>query len=89
MYYVYRIRSRNHPDKTFLGTTQDVKRRLNLHNSGRVGKTREYRPWRLVFYIAFSRKRRAQEFLEYLQSPAGREFGRKRLWQRLEDNGAP
>ncbi|MDF3128834.1 GIY-YIG nuclease family protein [Kiritimatiellaeota bacterium B1221] len=89
MYYVYRIRSRSHPDKSFIGVSRDVKRRVKMHNAGRVEATRESGPWKLVFYAAFSRKQRAQEFEDYLKSPEGKKFGRKRLWQHLEDPDQP
>lgn len=89
MFYVYRIRSRHHPKQTFLGVTRSVKKRLSMHNTGQVRATRDFAPWRLTFYAAFSRKRRAEEFLDYLQSPKGKEFGRAHLWQQVEDPDAP
>jgi len=88
MFYVYRIRSRHHPKETFLGMTRSVRKRLNLHNAQRVEATAEYAPWRLSFYAAFSKKERATEFLEYLKSPAGKEFGKEHLWQKVEDPDA-
>jgi hypothetical protein len=89
MFYVYRIRSRHHPKETFLGVTRNIKKRLALHNSGQVKATREYSPWRVSFYAAFSRKSRAEAFYDYLSSPAGKEFGEKPLWQQGEDPDEP
>jgi len=83
MYYVYRIRSKSKPDQTFVGTTRNVKKRLSLHNIGQVGATRDFRPWKISFYAAFTRKQRAHEFEDFLKSPNGKSFGRKRLWQSI------
>ena len=85
MYYVYRIRSRSQPDQSFIGISRDVKRRVKMHNAGRVEATREAGPWKLVFYAAFSRKQRALEFEDFLKSPEGSKFGRRRLWQNVVD----
>lgn len=85
MYYVYRIRSRHNPDQTFVGVTRDLNQRLSLHNTGQVDATREYRPWRVSFYAAFSRKKRAEAFYEFLISPAGAEFGDQHFWQPVEE----
>lgn len=87
MYYVYRIRSCTSPDESFLGSSRNVKKRLKMHNAGLVDATREARPWKLTFYAAFSRKQRAEAFLDFLKSPVGKSFGRKRLWQVVEDTG--
>lgn len=85
MYYVYRIRSRNHPEHSFIGISRDVKKRLACHNGGQVEATQEFRPWKLSFYAAFSHKQRAKEFEAFLKSPEGKTFARQHLWQKLED----
>ncbi|MGA0332868.1 MAG: GIY-YIG nuclease family protein [Kiritimatiellia bacterium] len=81
MHYVYRIQSRNRADKSFIATSRDVKKRLALHNAGKVEATQEHCPWKLTFYAAFPKKERAKEFEEYLKSPEGKKFGRKHLWR--------
>jgi predicted GIY-YIG superfamily endonuclease len=89
MFYVYRIRSRNQPRESFIGTTRSVKKRLALHNSGQVSATREYCPWVISFYAAFTRKQRAHDFEDYLKSPEGKQFGRKHLWNKFSDPDQP
>ena len=86
MYYVYRIRSRVKPDQSFIGTSRNVKKRVLMHNSGQLEATREYRPWIVSFYAAFSRKSLAKDFEDFLKSPAGKSFGRKHLWKKHEDH---
>lgn len=89
MYYVYRIRSQHHPHRSFIGTTRNVKKRLAMHNTGQVSSTRDYSPWKLSFYAAFTRKQRAYDFEDFLKSPAGKEFGRKHLWNKVPDPDQP
>jgi putative endonuclease len=38
----------------YTGATDDLKNRLQKHNSGDVPHTSKYRPWRLRTYIAFA-----------------------------------
>lgn len=80
MYYVYRIQSLSNKDKSHIGTTRSVKKRLALHNSGRVDKTAEYTPWRVSFYAAFTRKERAEAFKDFLNTKEGRRFAHEHLW---------
>lgn len=80
MYYLYRIQSLEYPDKSHIGITHNVKKRLALHNSGRVDKTSEYAPWRVSFYAAFTRKERAEAFKTFLKTPEGRDFAHEHLW---------
>ena len=80
MHYVYLLQSIPHPDRRYIGFTNDVKRRIAEHNAGEGGHTHKYRPWRLVTYAAFSNARRAQEFERYLKTGSGQAFANRRLW---------
>ena len=88
MYYVYRIRSRHYPKETYVGMTRSVDKRLALHNAGEIKETRDFSPWRVSFYAAFSRKKRAEAFLDFLSTPEGTTFARRHLWQQVEDMDA-
>jgi len=59
MHYVYLIRFLKYPDKTYIGQTKDVKQRLEKHNSGASVATIDFRPWKLVAYIAFDSAEKA------------------------------
>lgn len=78
MYYVYIIKSLSY-DATYIGFTQDLKKRLSNHNCGTTEHTKKYLPWQLIMYLAFNDKLKALEFEKYLKSHSGRAFRDKRL----------
>ena len=55
MYYVYIIQSKF--DKSFyIGATNDLKRRIGEHNSGKSRFTSSKKPWSLVYLEGFVSK---------------------------------
>ena len=52
MYYVYLIKSEKR-DEIYVGSTNDLKRRLNEHNNGLSISTKRYMPWKLIYYEAY------------------------------------
>jgi putative endonuclease len=79
MKYVYLIQSILYPDRKYIGVTQDLKTRLKSHNEGQSPHTSNFKPWKLVTYIAFSNESKAVAFEKYLKSGSGRAFANKRL----------
>lgn len=47
MFYVYFLRSLKNND-LYIGSTENVRERLFLHNAGKVKSTKAYRPWELL-----------------------------------------
>jgi predicted GIY-YIG superfamily endonuclease len=80
MLYVYLIRSRSHPEKRYIGVTDDVHSRLDAHNRGESTFTARFRPWELVTYIAFADHDRAFAFERYLKAGSGHAFANRHLW---------
>ncbi|MGJ8638771.1 MAG: GIY-YIG nuclease family protein [Opitutaceae bacterium] len=80
MHYVYLLRSIDHPNQTYIGLTEDLKKRLRKHNYGEVPHTSEYKPWKLISYTAFQSREQATDFETYLKSGSGRAFAKRRLW---------
>ena len=80
MHYVYLIESIHFPNERYVGVTHDLKLRLAQHNNGDSLYTAEFRPWRLVTYVAFNSQRKAEAFEIYLKSGSGHAFARKHLW---------
>ena len=64
----------------YVGYTINLKQRLETHNSGGSVHTAQYKPWKLVMYLAFSEEQKAKKFEKYLKSQSGRAFAKKRLW---------
>ena len=79
MWYVYILQSLLDENRFYTGSTDDLKRRLAQHNSGKVGHTSKHHPWALKTYIAFSEKEQAVSFETYLKTASGRAFAKKRL----------
>ena len=60
MHYVYIIVSVPHPDRYYVGLTENVRQRLGY--DGIVRSTALFKPWRLRTAICFSSEDRAAEF---------------------------
>ena len=80
MFYVYLIRSIQTPARTYIGSTGDLKKRLESHNSGANKHTAASRPWKLVSYTAFCDRSRAAEFERYLKHGSGHAFAKRHFW---------
>tara|TARA_Y100000591_G_scaffold154383_1_gene132873 strand:- start:693 stop:944 length:252 start_codon:yes stop_codon:yes gene_type:complete len=66
-YYVYLIVSRftNNKKISYVGYTNNLQKRLNLHNTGKGAKFTRGKKWKLVYYEKYSTKSLAMknEFL--------------------------
>ena len=82
MYYVYILESLK-TKKFYIGTTEDLKRRIREHNSGNSNFTSWSGPYKLIWYSAFKNKEKAYSFgfEKYLKSSSGFAFRNKRLIQ--------
>ena len=80
MRYVYLLQSEAFTGERYIGITAHLRKRLAEHNAGRSPHTSKYAPWRLVTYVAFSDKQKAETFERYLKSGSGHAFASKRLW---------
>lgn len=77
MYYVYILKLSN--SSYYAGYSEDLRNRVVEHNKGRVRQTKHFLPTRLVFYAAFTLKKKALRFEKYLKSSSGFAFRNKRL----------
>ena len=78
--YVYLIESLSTQGKRYVGMTTNLKQRLREHNQGKSSHAAKFRPWKLISYIAFTDRAKAEAFERYLKSGSGQAFARKRLW---------
>jgi putative endonuclease len=75
--YVYIIRSLKRPDQTYVGSSQDFKKRLVEHNSGKSTHTSKFKPRKLEIVVWFDNDLKAIEFEKYLKNHSGRAFREK------------
>lgn len=82
MFYVYILKSKK-DDKSYIGSTNDLKSRMKLHNSGRILSTKLRRPLTLIYYEAYlaegDARRREQKLKNFGQ-------GITNIYKRLSDS---
>jgi len=81
-YYVYVLLSEK-DGNLYVGYTDDLKKRMNDHNKGRVPSTKNRTPLKLVYYEACLNQRDATKRENYLKTTWGRRFINSRLKQYL------
>lgn len=52
MFYVYILKSKK-DNKAYIGSTNDLRNRIKLHNNGKIFSTRLRRPLTLIYYEAY------------------------------------
>jgi putative endonuclease len=77
MTIVYVFQSESEPEHYYIGTTDDLPRRIKEHDSAAYGHTLKHRPWRLNVAIQFSDPMKAEAFETHLKSGSGRSFARR------------
>jgi putative endonuclease len=55
MYIAYIIKSLK-VNRYYIGSTENIERRLSYHNSGKVKSTKAYKPWKIVYTERFETK---------------------------------
>jgi predicted GIY-YIG superfamily endonuclease len=80
-YYTYILQSQKAPERFYIGFTEHLESRLKWHNrgGGENPHTSKFKPWRIKTAIAFSDRQKAVDFEEYLKTPSGRAFSKKKL----------
>ncbi|MBT3261418.1 GIY-YIG nuclease family protein [bacterium] len=82
MWYTYILESQK-DNKLYIGSTNNLERRINQHNSGEVLSTKARRPFTLLVYVANKSERIARQLERYFKSGSGKAFVYKRLLVRL------
>jgi len=73
MYYIYVIKSLSH-DNRYVGSTDDIDRRVKEHNKGKCRYTKGRMPWALVYKEDYDSRSEAMKREKFLKSGKGREF---------------
>ena len=66
-------------NKLYKGSTNDIKRRLNEHNLGKVSATKHLLPAKLIHYECYACKSDAIRREKYLKTTKGRRFLKQQL----------
>ena len=78
MWYVYILKSAI--DKNlYIGSTNDISRRLTEHNLGKVDSTKNRTPLNMEAYFAVKEQSRAIELEKYFKTGSGRAFLNSRI----------
>jgi putative endonuclease len=77
VWYVYFLRLKN--GDIYIGSTNDLRRRFNSHQSGNVASTRKYLPTILSSYVAVENETTARKLEIYFKSGSGKAFAKKRF----------
>ena len=59
IYYVYMLLSKSVKPITYIGYTNNLKKRISLHNSGKGAKFTRGRKWKLIYKEKFNSKKKA------------------------------
>jgi putative endonuclease len=85
VYYVY-ILKRKQDGKFYVGYTENIMKRVELHNTGKIESTKWRRPFELVYYEASLSKEDALHREKYLKTSYGKRYILNRLKRYLETN---
>ena len=86
MFYTYLIQSRK-DGKCYTGSTGDLRKRFNEHNSGKVFSTKNRGPFKLIYYEACLNEHDARCREKYLKSGMGKRYLKNRLKRFLSLTG--
>ena len=84
MQYFYLLLSKK-DGKFYTGSTNDLKRILQEHNSGKVKSIKNRKPFNLVYYEACLNEKDAKQREIYLKSGIGKKYLRNRNKHYLQD----
>lgn len=77
MWYVYFLKLSN--NSIYVGSTNDLQRRLKSHQNGQVLSTQYYRPLELQSYIAVQTEKHARNLENYFKTGSGKAVALKRF----------
>lgn len=75
MYYVYILKCAD--NRTYIGSTNNLKDRFLRHQCGHVSATKDRIPVKLVAYFAFQDEIVTRKFEQHLKTGSGRAFIKK------------
>ncbi|OHA64123.1 MAG: excinuclease ABC subunit C [Candidatus Wildermuthbacteria bacterium RIFCSPHIGHO2_01_FULL_48_25] len=85
MFYVYVLQNKNR--RWYTGSTNDLRKRFNQHNSGKSRSTNKRGPWKFIYYEACVNEQDARSREIYLKSGMGKRYLKNRLKRFLSLTG--
>ncbi|HSD64446.1 MAG TPA: GIY-YIG nuclease family protein [Ignavibacteriaceae bacterium] len=70
-YWIYILKSVKY-EKTYIGLTNNIQRRLSEHNSGKSIYTNKFKPWEILYIEEVQNLKDARIREKYYKSAAGR-----------------
>ena len=84
MHYLYVLINTSPKPRHYIGITDDLAKRLNIHNSGAVRSTKPYRPWKIGSTEEYSTRTEARKRELFLKRTAR---ARKDIFDSINGNG--
>lgn len=78
MFYVYILQTK-YNNELYVGCTNNLQKRLQEHNSGKVKSTKAKIPYKLIHYEAFINKKDSFQREQFLKTGWGKRFIKKNL----------
>ena len=78
MWFVYVLKSIDHPF-IYIGSTNDVERRLEEHNEGLNQSTKHCAPYELEAFVAVKTEAKARKLEKYFKTGSGKSILRSRI----------
>ncbi|MBI5421219.1 MAG: GIY-YIG nuclease family protein [Parcubacteria group bacterium] len=85
MFYTYVLQNKN--KMLYTGSTNDLWKRFNEHNSGKSEYTKHRGPYQLIYYEACLSEEDARSREKYLKSGMGKRYLKNRLKRSLSLTG--
>jgi len=86
MFYTYVIQSLK-SNYWYTGSTNDLRKRFNQHNSGKSTYTKHRAPYKLIYYEACLNEEDARSREKYLKTGVGKRYLKNRLKRFLSLTG--
>ena len=87
MWYVYFLKLRN--NHIYVGSTNNLRRRLLSHQNGEVKSTKLIQPFNLKCYIAVETEKVARSLETFFKSGSGKAVAFKRFWDASQVDTPP
>ncbi len=78
MYYTYCLENKEQ-HYLYIGSTNDLKRRISEHSRGKVQSTKAFLPLTLTAFVAVQTEQQARKLEKYFKTGSGKAILKKRI----------